>query len=491
MLADVGLSICPIMAEKGFWFGCEVNAKYVGSLMAWTLFAGNSILFLHQNKNWQIRLQKYFDPATLLSILFFTLTFGLLRMSQLKIESQIGAATSPYGLQISWILMVSGLASTFFLTALLMQFLLSQENKDQKVTEPSRNRSISTTLWQQFLTYFGPLMVVGAYLYFSISVFDAQSEGWNSLEEQKAKLLTFSGALVGWLAGYSLVLFSSQQLLVARLNRAAEALKEIFSDKNPEKAQAISLSNLGSLEPIGQAMNQSLIQLGERRSLIMNFSRFVSDRLIEKVVSESVDQMEGHSVQCAILMTDLRDFTNISSQLKPSEVVDLLNIYFQDMIEVLSKHQVTIDKFIGDGLLAYVPVENGVNAAAACERAVRSSQEMILKLQETNKKLKAKKLPELKIGVGLHFGDVVLGAMGSKTRLQYTIIGDSVNRAARAEGLCKRLNTQLILTDEIFMNLPQEMKAFFGNREEQQIRGIAGRIVIHYSSDGNHYSSAA
>lgn len=459
--------------------------------MAWTLLAGNTVIHLHQKKSWQTRMQGHFDPVTLLSILFFGLTLSVLRISQIQIESQLGAATSPYGLQISWILMVSGLASTFFLTALLMQFLLSHEQKHEKVTTPSRQRSFATTLWQQFLTYFGPLMVVGAYLYFSISVFDAQSEGWNSLEDQKEKLLTFSGALIGWLTGYSLLLFSSQQLLVKKLNRAADSLKEVFGDKNAEKSPAISLSNLGALEPIGQAMNQSLIHLGERRSLIMNFSRFVSDRLIEKVVSESVDQMEGHSVQCAIIMTDLRDFTTLSSRLKPSEVVDVLNIYFQDMIEVLSKHQVTIDKFIGDGLLAYVPVENGLTAAAACEKAVRSSQEMIQKLQETNKKLKAKNLPELKIGIGLHYGDVVLGAMGSKTRLQYTIIGDSVNRAARAEGLCKRLNTEIILTDEIFVNLPQEIQVSFENREEQQIRGIEGRIVIHYSSGGKFFSSAA
>ncbi|MCB0368486.1 MAG: adenylate/guanylate cyclase domain-containing protein, partial [Bdellovibrionales bacterium] len=164
-------------------------------------------------------------------------------------------------------------------------------------------------------------------------------------------------------------------------------------------------------------------------------------------------------------------FTHFSSQMKPQEVVDLLNIYFSDMIEVFIEHGVTLDKFIGDGILAYVTLDDETSKQNI-ENITKAAFEMHIKLASTNQKLKNKKLPKIQLGLSLHIGPVILGAIGSRDKQQFTIIGDPVNVAARLESFCKEHQVGIIASSSFVSQISPEMNLKFVSLGRQKIRGI-------------------
>lgn len=176
----------------------------------------------------------------------------------------------------------------------------------------------------------------------------------------------------------------------------------------------------------------------ERRRLSMTFSGYVSPSVMREIVAGGVSAQQGGSKRkVCVLFSDIRNFTTLSERLPPEEVVALLNRYFARMTAVVHRHEGTVDKFIGDGLMAFfgapnvlvAPEKNALDAAHAMQRA----------LAELNAELAREGHAPLAIGIGLHSGEAVIGYIGSAERHAYTAIGDTVNAAARIEGLCKEL----------------------------------------------------
>ncbi len=158
--------------------------------------------------------------------------------------------------------------------------------------------------------------------------------------------------------------------------------------------------------------------------------RLLSPQLVEEVVNGRLDIQKGGELRHATIMfADIRGFTSISEQAAPQELVTLLNEYFEAMVDVIFKYEGTLDKFVGDEIMAIwgAPIRRDDDT----ERAVRAAVEMQQVLEHFNRMQEEKGAVQLHIGIGLNTGEVVAGYMGSSKSMSYTVMGDTVNTASR------------------------------------------------------------
>lgn len=167
------------------------------------------------------------------------------------------------------------------------------------------------------------------------------------------------------------------------------------------------------------------------------FSHYLSPELVTKL-SESSDglQLGGEQKNMTILFSDIRSFTSISEKLTPEELSGLLNDYLTPMTEIIMNSEGTIDKYMGDAIMAFwnAPLDTPNHAYLSC----KSARDMELRLEELNVELTERGLPNLAVGIGINTGMCSVGNMGSKQRFDYTVMGDSVNLASRLEGQSKQ-----------------------------------------------------
>ena len=169
---------------------------------------------------------------------------------------------------------------------------------------------------------------------------------------------------------------------------------------------------------------------------------YVGTHAGELILAGATRRGSGTTVRAAIMICDLRDFTRISDNWPRDDVIDLLNGYFDAMSEPIARHGGEILKFIGDGLLAIFPLSE----PSACQnllRAVAEARQAMIALNEQHREAGH---PPLNYGIGVHVGDVMYGNIGSRTRLDFTVIGPAVNMASRLEALTKQLGRTVLLS---------------------------------------------
>ncbi|MES2153278.1 MAG: adenylate/guanylate cyclase domain-containing protein [Pseudomonadota bacterium] len=193
---------------------------------------------------------------------------------------------------------------------------------------------------------------------------------------------------------------------------------------------------------------QAWQNFGERQRLSRTFSGYVSPDVMKQIMEGGIDaRKSGSKRHLCVLFSDIRGFTAISERNSAEQVVSLLNRYFGRMTAVVHRHGGTVDKFIGDGMMAFFGAPNEL---AHPERAaLAAAQEMLDELERLNAALAGEGLAPLEIGIGLNCGLAVVGYVGSSDRHEYTAIGDAVNVASRLEGLCKPLGYPVLCSASV------------------------------------------
>ncbi len=235
--------------------------------------------------------------------------------------------------------------------------------------------------------------------------------------------------------------------VTASLDNLCGVVKEIGDGHLEARSDLKTEDEFGQLATQINAMSQGL---QERERLKMSFARYVSTHILDRIlISESPLNLEGERRKVTLLFSDIRQFTQLAEKLPPEEVVHLLNEYFEQMIEVIFIHSGTLDKFIGDGIMAEfgAPLDDDKQEEHAIEAAIHMQKE----LDKLCEKWAGEGKPRIQMGIGIHTGEAVVGNIGSERRTEYTAIGDAVNVAARLEQATKVLNTSILLSESTYL----------------------------------------
>jgi len=200
------------------------------------------------------------------------------------------------------------------------------------------------------------------------------------------------------------------------------------------------------LVTIASTLTNFFLETKQKKLIRDNFSRKVSAAVVDDILEHRYsDMLIAQEKNISIFFSDIRGFTGISEQLaSPGKLINVLNIYMAPMLNSIMKHKGTVDKFIGDAIMAYWNAPHDVNHHA--DKAVQSAIEQMIQLNSVNQKLLVKYSLQIDIGIGINSGLATVGEMGSKGRSDYTIIGDSVNLASRLEGLNKIYGSHIIIS---------------------------------------------
>jgi len=214
----------------------------------------------------------------------------------------------------------------------------------------------------------------------------------------------------------------------------------------------------------------------EKRKVSRLFGRYVSrDVYAQLIDNPALAELGGKRREMSVLFSDIRGFTTVTERGNPEELVAQLNEYFSRMVEIVFRHHGTVDKFVGDMVMALfgAPVDDTGHA----EHAVAAAVDMVKQLGELNRKWTAEGKPALDIGVGVNTGEMIAGNIGSSSIMSYTVIGDNVNLGSRLESLNKQYGTRIIISDAT----KSRLTGHYDVRPlgEVVVKGKTKSIVIH------------
>jgi len=212
-----------------------------------------------------------------------------------------------------------------------------------------------------------------------------------------------------------------------------------FSTGRPGGFDEAHIAGLSGLLPILSLVSEIRLKNRLARTLL---ETYVGTHAGELILAGATRRGSGTTVRAAILICDLRDFTRISDSWPRDDVIGLLNDYFDAMSEPIARHGGEILKFMGDGLLAIFPLSQQ-SACADLLHAVTEARQAMAALNERNRAAGGE---PLNFGIGVHVGDVMYGNIGSRARLDFTVIGPAVNMASRLEALTKQLGRPVLLS---------------------------------------------
>ena len=251
--------------------------------------------------------------------------------------------------------------------------------------------------------------------------------------------------------------------ITAPIQTLMTSMQQILTGKFDHRIAVHRQDELGFL---AQSFNEMAGGLEEREQIKDTFGRFVSQDVADAILDGRVP-LGGEHREVSILFQDIRDFTAISERTDPAVLVRMLNQFFTEMVAAVEAQGGIVKQFTGDGVMALFGAPVAHPDAPA--RAVRAALGMVARLQDLNIRLKEQGFPALKIGVGIHTGEVVAGQIGPDRRVEYGVVGDPVNLASRIEGLTKEMKATIVVSGETADRLDENF--VFGRRNVFPVKG--------------------
>lgn len=239
-------------------------------------------------------------------------------------------------------------------------------------------------------------------------------------------------------------------------------------------AIAIGLSGITLLTT--GSISAQIDKLLLRRTL----ERYVAAPIVEEIINQPEgfrDLLEGRTIKAAVLFSDIRGFTTLSSRLPAKLLIQQLNTYLGGMVDAILEYQGTIDKFIGDAIMAEFgsPVSRGEKVDAM--NAINAALNMRKTLTELRKVWQSENKIPFSNGIGINYGEITVGNIGSNRRLEYAVIGDTVNVASRVEGMTKELGTDIVITGQLYEMVKEQIDVVdFG---EHALKGRVGNVHLY------------
>lgn len=227
---------------------------------------------------------------------------------------------------------------------------------------------------------------------------------------------------------------------------------------------------------LGRSFNRMIVGLRERDLVKDTFSRYVTKQVAEEILKDPGKIAPGGKKQeVTILFSDIRGFTAFSEGHDPEEVISHLNEYLSAMVDIIFKYEGTLDKFIGDAIMAVFgsPITHGDDPA----RAVKTALEMQQRLNLLNDEWVKKGRTPLTIGIGINTGEVIVGNIGDVRRMEYTVIGDNVNLASRLEGLTKNYGSPIIISSSTYDKVKDIVEV--NKLKEVTVKGKSHAVEIY------------
>ncbi len=287
------------------------------------------------------------------------------------------------------------------------------------------------------------------------------------LKETLFVIGTFLGLVIKLIINYSHNLSLYFNLLVKKLDQIA------MGDYD-ERVPVFSHDEFSLLI---NHVNGISSELKEKQKIKSMFGKMVSPSIVTRIMEGDKLELGGFQDEVLVMFADIRNFTSYSEQNKPSDVIQNLNTFHTRMVEIILRHQGIIDKFLGDGLMAIFGVEGKGNIS---ENAVAAAIEM-------HEVVKNEFSSTLNIGIGLHRGTAIVGLVGSPERLEFTVIGDTVNTASRIETATKQVGTEILISDAVYQHLDDSAQRHtWRSVGHLELKGKERRIEAFAYTSGLH-----
>ncbi|MDX1959288.1 MAG: adenylate/guanylate cyclase domain-containing protein [Leptospiraceae bacterium] len=276
------------------------------------------------------------------------------------------------------------------------------------------------------------------------------------------------GTLVIVLIGASISIFFFRKLINHPIDNLINLIQKV---ETGDLTQRVVVSKSNELSILSAKFNEMLDGLEEKEKIKDEFGKYLSPEVAKEILTSGKNIWDGEEKEVTILFTDIEGYSTISEKMEATEVVQLLNEYFTDLVQIITENNGVVNKFIGDAVLAIynAPLDDKEHAM----KAVKSA----LAILELNMNKRYRGNIQIKTRIGINTGKVVLGNLGSKIRQEYTVIGDTVNIAQRLESYNKESSTELLVSEYTYKKLNQKIP--LKQIGEVKVKGREQSIIIY------------